>query len=59
MPANVSGQQMRPVPLAIGMLLGALTGFLIWVTTDTFALFPAFVGIGLVLGLVFSQATRR
>ena len=59
MPANVSGQQMRPVPLAIGMLLGALTGFLIWVTTDTFALFPAFVGIGLVLGLVFSQVTRR
>ena len=59
MPANVSGQQIRPVPLAIGMLLGALTGFLIWVTTDTFALFPAFVGIGLVLGLVFSQVTRR
>jgi hypothetical protein len=48
--------QIRPVPLAAGMLLGALTGFAIWMTTDTFALFPAFVGIGLVLGLVFSQA---
>lgn len=56
MAANGSEQQMRPVPMAIGMLLGAVTGFLIWVTTDTFALFPAFVGIGLVLGLVLSRA---
>jgi hypothetical protein len=47
---------MRPVPMAIGMLIGAMTGFLIWVTTDTFALFPAFVGMGLVLGLVLSRA---
>jgi hypothetical protein len=37
------------------MLLGGLTGFAIWIATDTFALFPAFLGIGLVLGLVFSQ----
>ncbi len=48
--------QLRPVPLAAGMLLGGLTGFAIWMATDTFALFPAFLGIGLVLGLVFSQA---
>lgn len=47
--------QLRPVPLAAGMLLGGLTGFAIWIATDTFALFPAFLGIGLVLGLVFSQ----
>jgi len=50
------GPQVRPVPMAAGMLLGAVTGFLIWITTDTFALFPAFLGIGLVLGLVFSRA---
>jgi hypothetical protein len=40
------GPEVRPLPLAIGMLLGGLTGFLIWITTDTFALFPAFLGIG-------------
>lgn len=53
------GPQVRPVPMAAGMLLGALTGFAIWITTDTFALFPAFVCIGFVLGLVFSDAWDR
>ena len=48
---------LRPVPLAAGMTLGAIIGFPIWIATDTFALFPAFVGIGVVLGLVFSQAS--
>lgn len=41
------------------MILGALTGFAIWIATDTFAVFPAFLGAGLVLGLVFSEATGR
>jgi hypothetical protein len=41
------------------MLLGGLTGFAIWIATDTFALFPAFLGIGVVLGIVFSQASGR
>ncbi|WP_062466289.1 hypothetical protein [Demequina maris] len=45
----------QPLPFAAGMLLGAITGFLIWIATDTFALFPAFVGLGFVLGLVFSR----
>jgi hypothetical protein len=46
--------------MAAGMLLGGLAGLLIWITTDTFVLFPAFLGIGLVLGLVFSEAgTKR
>ncbi|WP_062311837.1 hypothetical protein [Demequina rhizosphaerae] len=45
----------RPLPFAAGMLLGSLMGFLIWMATDTFALFPAFIGIGFVLGLVFSR----
>ena len=53
------GPEFRPVPMAAGMLLGSLTGFAIWITTDTFALFPAFVGIGFVLGLVFSDASGR
>ncbi|MDN4473189.1 hypothetical protein [Demequina zhanjiangensis] len=52
-------QPIRPLPFAAGMLLAAVTGFLIWIATDTFALFPAFVGIGVVLGLVFSRASDR
>ena len=51
--------QMRPLPMAAGMLIGAVTGFAIWITTDTFALFPAFLGVGLVLGIVLSQASDR
>ncbi|WP_062377732.1 hypothetical protein [Demequina pelophila] len=46
----------RPVPFAAGMLLGALIGFIIWIATDNFALFPAFLGVGVGLGLAFSQA---
>lgn len=55
MASNDREQQLRPLPLAAGMLLGGLTGFAIWIATDTFALFPAFLGMGVVLGLVFSQ----
>ena len=51
--------QMRPLPMAAGMLIGAATGFAIWIATDTFALFPAFLGVGLVLGIVLSQASDR
>jgi hypothetical protein len=51
--------QVRAGPFAAGMLLGGITGFLIWITTDTFALFPAFLGIGVVLGLVFSRASAK
>jgi len=59
MPDKDRGPEVRPVPMAAGMLLGSLTGFAIWITTDTFALFPAFVCIGFVLGLVFSDASDR
>jgi hypothetical protein len=59
MPADGSGAQVRPLPFAMGMMIGGLTGFLIWIATDTFALFPAFLGIGVVLGLVLSQAAER
>lgn len=53
------GPEVRPLPMAAGMILGAVTGFAIWIATDTFALFPAFLGVGLVLGLVFSEAAGR
>ena len=51
------GPSLRPIPFAIGMAIGGLTGFLIWIATDTFALFPAFLGVGLVLGIVLSEAS--
>jgi|GEM_PF-6326494 len=49
------GPEIRPVPFAAGMLLGAVVGFFIWIATDTFVLFPAFISLGFVLGLVFSR----
>ncbi len=51
--------QLRPLPLAAGMLIGGVTGFVIWIASDTFALFPAFLGIGLVLGIVLSEAASK
>lgn len=51
-------QELRPAPLAVGMLLSGIVGFALWIATDTFALFPAFLGVGVVLGLVFSRAQQ-
>lgn len=51
--------QLRPVPFAVGMLLGAAIGFALWIATDTFALFPAFLGVGVVLGIVLSGTSGR
>ncbi len=56
---NRNGTQLQPLPLAVGMLIGGVTGFLIWTATDTFALFPAFLGIGLVLGIALSEAASK
>lgn len=53
-PANQE-PPVRPLPLAVGMLLGAVIGFLLWIGTDTFALFPAFLGVGVGLGLALSR----
>ena len=44
---------------AVGMVTGALIGFVLWIATDTFALFPAFIGVGLVLGMVLQSAADR
>lgn len=51
--------ELTPRAFASGMLLAGLTGFLIWMATDTFVFFPAFLGMGVVLGMVFSQAAAR
>jgi hypothetical protein len=57
--ADRNGDRLQPLPFAVGMLIGGVTGFLIWMATDTFALFPAFLGIGVGLGIVLSEAAGR
>jgi len=47
------------VPMAAGMIIGAVTGFAIWIATDLFVFFPVFIGIGFVLGMVFKEANDR
>lgn len=51
--------QLTPLAFAAGMLIAGGTGFLLWLATDTFVFFPAFLGMGVVLGLVFSQVAAR
>jgi preprotein translocase subunit SecG len=47
------------VSMAAGMLIGAITGAAIWLTTDTFVFFPVFIGVGLVLGLALKEANEK
>jgi hypothetical protein len=47
------------VPMVAGNIIGAVTGFAIWMTTDLFVFFPVFIGIGFVLGMVFKEANDR
>ena len=51
--------QLSPGAFAAGMILGAMVGFGLWMATDTFVLFPAFLGMGVVFGLMFDAARRR
>jgi uncharacterized membrane protein YoaK (UPF0700 family) len=46
--------ELSPGAFALGMVLGAVIGFALWIGTDTFALFPAFLGVGVVFGMIFS-----
>ena len=39
----------------LGLLLGAAIGIVLWRATDTVALFPVFVGVGLVFGLLIAR----
>ena len=45
--------------MAAGMVIGAIAGFAIWMTTDLFVFFPVFIGIGVVLGMVFKEGNDR
>jgi uncharacterized membrane protein len=44
---------------AIGMITGMAIGFVLWIAMDNFALLPAFVGVGLILGMVLQSAVDR
>lgn len=46
--------ELSPGAFAVGMLMGAVIGFALWIGTDNFALFPAFLGVGVVFGMIFS-----
>ena len=45
--------------MAAGMVIGVIAGFAIWMTTDLFVFVPVFIGIGVVLGMVFKEANDR
>lgn len=56
---NTSGRrELSAGAFAVGMILGALVGFALWMATDTFVFFPAFLGMGVVFGLIFDAARR-
>jgi hypothetical protein len=44
--------------MAVGMILGALIGFVLWMATDIFVFMPAFLGVGLTLALVIDGVRR-
>lgn len=46
-----NNNDVSPGVLAAAMLIGALTGFALWMVTDTFVFLPVFIGAGLAVGL--------
>ena len=44
---------------AVGMVTGMAIGFVLWIAADTFGVFPAFIGVGPVLGMVLQAAADR
>ena len=52
------GSDFRPLPMAAGMLMGALVGFVLWLATDAFVFLPVCSGAGLALGLILAGTPR-
>jgi hypothetical protein len=44
--------------MTLGGAIGGLTGFALWMTTETFVFLPIFLAIGLVTGISIAE-TRR
>lgn len=51
--------QLGAGPFVAGMLLAGAVGFALWMATETFVFFPAFLGTGVVFGMIFDAARRR
>lgn len=45
--------------MAIGGLAGGLSGFVIWMVTETFVFLPVFATAGLVAGMAIAESVRR
>lgn len=59
MDSTGNGRELSAGAFAAGMILGALVGLALWMATDTFVFFPAFLGMGVVFGLIFDAAGKR
>ena len=55
-----TNKAMTPDPraLAIGMITGALIGFLVWMSTELFVFFPVLLAIGTTLGIAWTASER-
>lgn len=51
--------EMSASALTVGMLIGAGTGFVLWMVTSTFVFFPAFLGVGVAIGVAIQTARRN
>ncbi|MFW2383871.1 MAG: hypothetical protein ACN4GZ_19120 [Acidimicrobiales bacterium] len=45
--------------MTLGGVLGGLTGFALWMTTNTFVFLPVFLAIGLVTGISIAESRRQ
>ncbi len=45
--------------MTLGGVLGGLTGFALWMTTDVFVFLPVFLAIGLVTGISIAESRRK
>lgn len=45
--------------MTLGGALGGLTGFALWMLTDTFVFLPVFLAVGLVTGISIAEARRK
>ena len=59
---NMPDTQRRIDPIivmSLGGVLGGLTGFALWMATETFVFLPVFLAVGLVTGISIVETRRR
>lgn len=47
------------IVMSLGGVLGGLTGFVLWMATETFVFLPVFLAVGLVTGVSIVETRRR